>query len=163
MVLVCLLLIDACSSKPKSPESANMMEVLFGDNVELFLANKKTELQHLENRVLELGNNVLSLLIQLQRQEMQLEVVKLKTDLSKQKLSQLQEEIRKKRFKTEKTYRKVMQLKRKIKKFESYWTEDIKSLDAAMATLKTEIINLENEQLALGWRIEKSSNMQAND
>ncbi len=160
IALLSLVLLSACSSTPKSPESANIMEILFGNNVELYLANKKTELQQLENRTLELGNNVLSLLMQLQRQEMQLEVTKLKSEFSKLKLSQLQEKIRKKRIKTEKTYRKVLELKRKIQKFESYWEEDIKSLNSAMISLKAEIVRLENEQLALGWNIENSLNLQ---
>ncbi len=157
------ILLSACSSAPKSPDSANMFEILFGNNVELYLANKKTELQQLENRTLELGNNVLFQLMQLQRQEMLLEVANLKTEHSKQKLSRLQQEIRKKRLKTEQTYRKVINLKRKIKEFESYWVEDIKSLNNAMVTLKAEIVRLENEQLALGWSIENSLKLQTGE
>jgi uncharacterized protein YaaR (DUF327 family) len=140
-----------------------MFEILFGDNVELYLADKKTELQQLENRTLELGNKVLSSLMQLQRQEMQLEVAKLKTEHSEQELSLLQQEIRKKRIKTEKTYRKVINLKRKIKEFESYWEEDIKSLNSAMANLRAEIVRLENDQLALAWSIENSMKLQTGE
>ena len=157
------IILSACSSTPKSPDSANMFEILFGDNVELYLADKKTELQQLENRTLELGNKVLSSLMQLQRQEMQLEVAKLKTEHSEQELSLLQQEIRKKRIKTEKTYRKVINLKRKIKEFESYWEEDIKSLNSAMANLRAEIVRLENDQLALAWSIENSMKLQTGE
>ncbi len=162
-LVLSFILLSACSTAPKSPSSANMFEILFGDNVELYLANKKTELQQLENRTLELGNNVLSLLMQLQRQEMQLEVAKLKTEHSEQELARLQREIRKKRLKTERIYRKVINLKRKIKQFDSYWEEDIESLNSAMANLKAEIVRLENDQLALAWSIENSMKLQARE
>ena len=151
--LLIVLIMTACATGAKSPQEANTAEILFGDNVQQYLAARRAKLQGLHNRATDLDQQILLKLGQLHRLERDLEATRTTTSKSDQERIQLMQEVAVQKSKAEKAFNLSSVLKAQS---ESMQKEDklarenrapdqarIKSLDQDIADLEAKVVVLD--------------------
>ena len=153
-----------CSTIAKDPYSANTAEVLFGDNVQRYLAGRRLELEKLQNRIAELDGEILSTLGHLHGLEKDLAAAELRTGTSDRELAALQQEVSAQKALEQESFERAMALEAQRNAMES----DVEAAERDQAEdetqvelLKQEVTRLEGEVVVLHRGINRNLSLKA--
>lgn len=162
-----LINIIGCATGAKSPEKANIAEILFGNNVQQYLAYRKKHLDSLQKKVMNLDEQTIELLGELHSLEARLLTLIPKTNISNAQLDELRDEVGAKKKELEQNLTRTESLKQQVISVSSnLYTaqqnhkadkEQLKALETAASELQeqtailnrsvTRTLNLKTEQL----------------
>ncbi len=162
--LIVFSFLIGCSTEAKDPYSANTLEILFGNNVENYLAGRRLELQNLQGQASKLDDDILGKLGELFKIEKELENARLKTGKSDKKLAEFQQEVSRKKAEAEAAFEKTSALKLQIETLQSDQKINATTIErdkSEIAGLKEDLTQLEAENKTLDRAIRRNLNLKA--
>lgn len=163
-IATCFLALVGCASGAKTPGQANTAEILFGNNVQQYLAQRQAHLSSLKSKMVSLDESTVELLGNLHAIDQELAAVQSKADDSNAQIDALRAEVETKKRALEQNLARAESLKKQVDMASSE-TERInlnqKADKARIATLFAEASKLEAHTAVLNRSITRTLNLKA--
>ena len=157
-------IVCSCAAGPRSPYKANTFEVLVGDNVQRYLADRQMKLRALRSRAATLDDDILQNLGRLHDLERQLKNVRDQAYLSDRDLAALRMEVAEQKNRAHAAFETVLSIANQVKETEvdiQTAQEDRERDEKRISSLRESIDVLEQKNIVLEQAIKRSLNLKA--